>query len=138
MASKIRQVDYFYTTVPDKPGEGVRVLAGLRDAGVNLVVFSGFPEGRKGQLDFVPSSGPAFVKAAKALGLSLSKPKSGFLIQGKDHPGAVAEVMQKLAAARINVVSVQAVCSGEGRFGGILWVRPEDVRKAAKALGIAR
>ncbi len=45
--------------------------------------------------------------------------------------------MEKLAAAKINVVSMQAICSGEGRFGGILWVGAADVRKAAKALGIA-
>ncbi len=138
MASQIQQVDYFYTMVPDKAGEGARVLAGLRDAGVNLLVFSGFPEGRKGQLDFVPSDAPAFVKAAKSLGLSVSKRKSGFLFQGEDQPGAAAEIMQKLAAAKINVVSMQAICSGEGRFGGILWVDSADVRKAAKALGIVK
>ncbi len=138
MASQIRQVEYFYTMVPDKPGEGARVLAGLRDAGVNLVVFSGFPEGRKGQLDFVPTDAPAFVKAAKGLGLSVSKRKSGFLVQGDDQPGAAADIMEKLGAAKINVVSMQAICSGEGRFGAVLWVKSTDVRKAAKALGIAK
>jgi hypothetical protein len=137
MASEIRQVDYYYTMVPDKPGEGARVLAGLRDAGVNLVVFSGFPEGRKGQLDFVPSDVPTFVSAAKKLGLSLSRKKTGFLIQGADQPGVVAEFMQKLGTAKVNVVSTQAICSGEGRFGAILFVKPQDVRKAAKALGVA-
>jgi len=29
MADQIRRVDYFYVDVPDKPGEGVRVLAAL-------------------------------------------------------------------------------------------------------------
>ncbi len=138
MASQIRQVDYFYTMVPDKPGEGARVLAGLREAGVNLEVFSGFPEGRKGQLDFVPSDAQAFVKAGKKLGLSLSKKKTGFLIQGEDQPGAAAAVMEKLGAAGINVVSMQAICSGEGRFGAVLWVNSADVRRAAKALGVVK
>jgi hypothetical protein len=136
MASEIRQVDYYYTMVPDKPGEGGRVLTGLRDAGVNLVVFSGFPEGRKGQLDFVPIDTPTFVSAAKKLGLSLSRKKTGFLVQGVDQPGVVAEFMQKLGAAKVNVVSAQAICSGEGRFGAILFVKSQDVRKAAKALGV--
>ena len=137
MASQIRQVDYYYTLVPDKPGEAARVLSALRDAGVDLLVFSGFPEGRKGQLDFVPTDVPAFVAAARKLGLALSKKKRGFLVQGDDQPGAVADIMEKLGAAGVNVVSMQAASSGEGHFGAILWVNPPDVRKAAKALGIA-
>ena len=135
MSNEIRQVDYYYTMVPDKPGQGARVLAALRDAGVNLMVFSGFPEARKGQLDFVPFDAAAFVKAARTLGLSLSKKKSGFLVQGDDQLGAAAELMEKLAAANINVVSMQAICAGAGRFGAILFVKSAEVRRAAKALG---
>lgn len=137
MASEICKVDYYYTMVSDKPGEAARVLAGLRDAGISLEAFCGFPEGRKGQLDFVPSDPAAFVKEAKKQGLALSRKKTGFLIQGDDYTGAAAEFMERLAAAKINVVSIQAISSGTGRFGAMLWVKPADVRKAAKALGIA-
>jgi hypothetical protein len=134
VAEEIRQVDYFYVMVPDKPGRAAGILAGLREAGVNLVGFSGFPKGRKGQLDFIASDPAAFAKAAKNLGLSLSKKKSGFLIQGEDRPGAVAEVLSKLASAKINVTSMQAVSAGAGRYGGLLWVKGKDVKKAAKLL----
>jgi hypothetical protein len=137
MANEIRQVDYYYTMIPDKPGEAAHVLAGLRDAGINLVAFSGFPEGRKGQLDFVPSDPAACVQAAKKLGLSLSKKRTAFLVQGDDQPGAAAEFMEKLGAAKINVVSMQGISSGAGRFGAILWVKSADVKKTAKVLGVA-
>ena len=61
---------------------------------------SAFPHGaRRSQLDLIPEDGGAFAKAAKAAGLKLSKKKSGFLIQGEDRPGAVAEVAEKLAQA---------------------------------------
>jgi len=33
----IRRIDYYYVTVPDKPGEVARVLAAVRGAGVNLL-----------------------------------------------------------------------------------------------------
>jgi hypothetical protein len=32
---------------------------------------------------------------------------------------------------------VQVFCAGSGRYGGMLWVKPPDMRKAAKALGAA-
>ena len=61
----------------------------------------------------------------------------GFLIQGEDRTGAVAEVVKRLAEADVNVTSVQVFCAGSGRYGGMLWVKAPDLRKAAKALGIA-
>jgi len=137
MADEIRSVDYFYAIIPDKPGKAAEILQGLRDAGVNLLAFSGFPKGKKGQLDFIPSDSTAFTAAVKKMKLDVSKKKSGFLIQGEDHPGAVAKVMGKLGAAKINVISMQAVCAGAGRYGALLWVKPRDLKNAAKALGVA-
>ena len=137
MPDDIRQIDYYYMSVPDKPGEGARILAALHDAGVNLVGVSAFPHGaRRSQLDLIPEDGAAFVKAARSAKLKLSAKKSGFLIQGEDRPGAVADLVKRLAEANINVTSVQVFCAGSGRYGGMLWVKAPDRRKAAKALGI--
>jgi hypothetical protein len=135
MGEMIRNVEYFYTEVPDKPGEGARILDALRDYGINLLAFTGFPKGRRAQLDFVPEDSEMFKSAADRIGLKLKKKKLGFLIQGEDRVGAVADIMRKLAAAKVNVTAVDAVCAGQGRYGAILWVKSRDVAKAAKALG---
>jgi hypothetical protein len=138
MADEIRRIDYYYVNVPDKPGEAACILTALHQAGVNLVGFSGFPHGaRRAQLDFVPEDSAAFTKAARSAGLKPSKKKSGFLIQGEDRPGVMAEVFGKLAQAKINMTSVQVFSAGSGRYGGMLWVKSPDLRKAAKALGAA-
>jgi hypothetical protein len=136
MTDHVTQVDYYYTMVPDKPGGGARILGALRDAGVNLLAFSGFPEGRRAQLDFVPTDGAAFLAAAKAAKIKLSRPKTAFLISGDDRPGAMAAIHAKLAAAKINITAADAVCAGAGRYGAILWVKPRDVKKAAAVLGV--
>ena len=135
MAEETRVVDYFYVETPDRPGEGARILNELQQAGVNLLAFSGFPKGRRAQLDFVPASAGAFRAAAKNAKLKLVGPKKAFLIQGDDRVGALAEILQKLADANINVTATDAVCAGADRFGVILWVKPRDVKKAAKTLG---
>ncbi len=135
MAEKICKVDYFYMISPNKPGEGARILAALQDAGVNLLAFSGFPHGRKAQIDFVPEDSAKFKAAAKKAGFQLSSKKTGFLVQGEDRPGAVARIMAKLAGLKINVTAIDAVAAGNGRYGAILWVKAADVRKAGKALG---
>ncbi len=136
MADTIRVADYYYTMVPDKPGEGARLLGLLRDARVNLLAFSGFPSQRKSQVDFVPVDPVAFVAAAKAAKLKLKGPKKTFLVEGDDRPGALADLLGKLAAAKVNVTAVDGVCAGMGRYGAILWVKPRDLKKAAAALGV--
>jgi hypothetical protein len=135
MAETVRKVEYFYIETPNKPGVGARALAALCDAGVDLLAFSGFPHGRRAQIDFIPKDSAVFKAAAKKAGLKLSARKTGFLIQGEDRPGAIANIMGKLAEIKVNVTAMDAVCAGEGRYGAILWVKSADVSKAAKALG---
>ncbi len=135
MADTVRKVVYFKMSVPDKAGEGARVLGALRDAGVNLLAFSGFPRGRRAQLDLVPEDETGFRDAAKRAKLALAGKKTGFLVQGEDRVGAVAEDVEKLAAARISITAVDALSAGENRFGAIFWVQSKDVAKAAKAIG---
>ncbi len=137
MADAIRIIDYYYVTVPDKPGEVARVLGALGGAEINLLSVSAFPHGaRKSQVDLIPEHSGALAQAAKSARLKLSKKKSGFLIQGEDRPGAVGDVAGKLAQAKINITSVQAFCAGAGRYGGMLWVKAKDLQRASKALGL--
>ncbi|HEY6208853.1 MAG TPA: hypothetical protein VIW28_07330 [Gemmatimonadales bacterium] len=135
MADMIRKVSYYYTTTSDKPGEGSRLLEVLRTAGVNLTAVHAFPSARKTQVDFVPSDESALTAAAKAAKIKLSKPKTAFLIEGEDRVGALAGLLGKLGAAKINVTAISAVCAGMGRYGAIFWVKPRDVTKAAATLG---
>ena len=137
MSDIIRKVDYFYIKAANKPGEGARVLRALQDEGINLLAFSGFPQGQKAQIDFIPEDPVAFQAAAKRAGLKLSVTKNGFLVQGEDRPGAVAEIMGKLANAKINVTAIDAVSAGGGRYGAILWVKPKDIAAATRALGVS-
>lgn len=131
----IRKVDYFAMDVSQKVGEGARVLNSMRAAGINLLAFTGFPNGRKAQIDFIPEDPIAFLAAAKRARLRIRTRKTGFVVQGDDRAGAVAGLMSRLAQAKINVTAIDAVCAGQGRYGAIFWVKPRDVKKAAAALG---
>jgi hypothetical protein len=135
MADTFRLVEYFYITLPNKPGEGARALHTLKEAGVNLLAFSGFPQGRRAQLDVVPADPAAFKRAAKQAKWKVVGPKRGFLVQGNDRVGAVAELLERLAAAKINVTAIDAVSVEDRRYGAIFWVAPKDVKKTAALVG---
>jgi len=137
MTETARLVDYYYIETPDKPGEAARILDQLRHSGVFLLAFSGFPKGRRAQLDFVPANAPAFNAAARKAGWKTVGPKKCFLVYGEDRIGVVADLLATLAEKKINATATQAIMAGADRFGMILWVNPKDVKKAAKALGAA-
>ena len=136
MADKVRRIVYYYTSVPDTPGEACRVLGILKEAGINLLAFTAFPaEASRSQVDLIPEDPAALVAVCRKAGVPLSDGKAGFLIDGADRAGAVAESLLRLADAGINVTAVDAVCAGAGRYGALLWVKPASVEAAARALG---
>lgn len=136
MADKVRRVEYYYATVPDKPGEGLKTLSALKNAGVLLLAVHAFPTGGgKSQLNLIPEDARKFKQAAQTAGVTLTGPKSAFLITGDDRVGAAAEHAKKLADAKINITAVTAIGAGSGRYGMIVWVAPSDYEKTATVLG---
>ena len=136
MADRVKKINYCYIKVPNRAGQGDKVLGQLRDGGVNLLAYSGFPAGAgKAQLDFVPDNMAAFRGVARKNGWRISKVKKGFLITGGDRLGAAHRHISKLAAAKINITAADAVAAGKGRYGMILWVNPNQYNRAARVLG---
>jgi hypothetical protein len=135
MPTTIRKVDYAYVTVASKPGEAARVLEALRDAKVNLLAFSGFPQGRnKAQIDVVTDDIDGLQAVAKRQKWKLSRTKRAFLAQGTDEVGAAVPPLAKFAGAKINVIAADVIAAGEGRFGMLFWVDSRDYSRAAKLL----
>ncbi len=135
MAYKVRKVNYCYVKMSTRAGQGIKVLNALRDAGINLLAFSGFPiKGGKSQIDLVSDNIAGIQKVAKANDWRLSKTKKGFLVQGSDEIGAVQKVLNRLAEKKISVIAADAVAAGKGRYGMIMWVNPKNYNRAARAL----
>jgi prephenate dehydratase len=131
---RVRKVDYFAMHVPNRAGAAASLLQALRRQGVNLLGFTGFPDGRRAQVDFIPANTAQFMRAAKKIGLRPGRKKTGFLVRGRDRAGALGAVMDRLARAHINVTAVDGVSAGHGNFGALLWVRAKDVKRAARTL----
>ena len=135
MAETVQQAPCFYVEVPDQAGQGATILSGLKEAGINLLAFTGFPiGGGKAQFNFVPENVDAFRNAASNLGLSLKEGKSALLIEGDERIGAAADTLVKLADEGISLIASHAVTAGAGRYGMILWVDSADYDKASTAL----
>ena len=137
MAVRIRRVDYFYTTVRDRPGEAYRLLEQLAALGLNLLAFTAVPVGPlHTQLALFPEDSGRMASMAQRAGMTLDGPYSAFLVQGDDELGALAGIHQQLYQADVNVYASSGVTDGEGSFGYLMYVRPDDYDRACRALGV--
>jgi prephenate dehydratase len=130
----VRKASYYSMKVPQRPGAGAQLLAALKAAKVNLLAFTGFPASGGAQVDFIPKDNARFMQAARKAKLKVSGRKTVFLAQGEDRVGALTQVLGRLAKAKINVVSLQAVTAGKGRYGAMFWVKAKDVGRASRVL----
>lgn len=135
MASTVKEVEYFYALVADRPGEARKLLEFLSEKTVNLLALTAFPLGDgKSQIDLIPAEPESLKRAANDAGVELVGPKKAFLIQGTDQIGALYHYHLKLFNAGINIYACNGVVDGTGRFGYVIWVDPADYADASKAL----
>ena len=136
MKDQVLCVDYFVMNIDDRPGTGAELWKQLAKQGVNLLATHAFPSGPgKTQVDLVPENPDTFRKAASKLGLTVTGPKLAFLVHGADKPGAVGEIVDRLAQKQINIRASSGLTAGGNRYGLIIWVAPADVEAATRALG---
>lgn len=135
MSSSVKEVEYYYSVVADKPGEARKLLEFLSERKVNLLALTAFPsdEGQS-QIDFIPADPESLKNAAIDAQIPLIGPKKAFLIQGEDQIGALYDYHLKLSNAGINIHAANGAVDGTGRFGYVIWVNPKDYDMAAKAL----
>ena len=137
MGVRICRVNYYYTTVKDRPGEAYRLLSKLAAEDVNLLAFNAVPTGPDiTQLVLFPENVERLARVAESAHLTLTGPNRAFLIQGDDQLGALVEIHRKLFDAKLNVYASNGVTDGRGGYGYIVYVRPEDYEEAAQILQI--
>lgn len=137
MSANIQMVNYFYMTVPDKPGAACHVLFQLAAANVNLLAFSAVPIGPENtQLVLFPESVESLARGAEKAGFVLSGPNRALLIQGDDKLGALVEIHEKLSEAGINVYASTGVADGRGGFGYVMYVKGDQFDEATRVLGL--
>ena len=137
MACSISKVEYFRTTIKDRPGEAYKFLSQLALLRINLLAFSATPISTTDtQLTFFPEN-PKFMKnEASRAGLHMEGPNPALLVQCDDRLGALADIHLRIYEADVNVKSAGGVTDGRGAFGYVIYVKSEDFDRAAAALGI--
>jgi len=138
MAHKIRRIDYYYTQVRDEPGEAYRLLSILAQLGINLIAFTVIPIGKgSAQLTLFPEDRLTLETKAGQAGLKLDGPYPAILVRGDDELGALTEIHERLYHAGVNIFASNGITDGSGSYCYLVYVRPEEYKKASEALEIS-
>lgn len=137
MACTISRVEYFHTTIKDRPGEAYKFLSQLARLKIKLLAFTATPiSPTDTQLTIFPEQPKIMKNEAVRAGLYLEGGHSALLVHGDNELEALAEIHRKIYEADVNVYSASGVTDSRGAFGYVIYVKSEDFEKAAEALGI--
>ncbi len=124
MAEWTRLAD-FWINLPDRPGELARLAARLREADVNLLGLWGYgAENGHARFYCVPESAEQFRNFARSAELPVRESVT-FYLNAADNGGMLVQTLEKIAAAGINLLAIQAVAI-KGEFGCFLWTDQEQ------------
>ncbi len=132
----ISKATYFKASLEDKPGALLNIVQELKAKNIGLCGLWGYAtHDGKGELYALPKDASKLKRLWKTKRI-LMEEGTCFWITGADRTGALVKHLEALAKAGVNLTATDAVGIG-GKFASIIWVKPKDVKKAAKALGVS-
>jgi hypothetical protein len=135
MAITVRAVEYFYTRVPNDPGQAYELLAELASEDINVLAFSAVPFGPNHvELTIFPEDAGKFKALAVRARWAVTGPQHAILIQGDDRLGAIAEIQKKLQDANVRTYASTGVTDGRGGYGYVIYTKEGDHLRAEQAL----
>ena len=120
-------------SLQSKPGVLAQVGSTLARAGVNITaICAGEAAGGRGKIRLLVDNPASAIEALKGAKLRVSE-EEALSLTLDNRPGALAEVAEKLARARVNVKCAYATTGGSGPAQVVLTV--SNLAKAQAALG---
>ena len=131
--ARAQRVRYFKTQIDNKPGTLLKVMQQLKSKNLALCGLWGFAANESAADLYVVPKNPAKLRELwKAAGI-LQEEGVGFWLKGVHRTGDLNKSLEDLSKAGVNIESVDAISVGK-QFGSFVWVNPNDIDKAAKAL----
>ena len=135
MALELLQLECYNVTVEDRTTHAAALISTIASAGVDFHAFKAIPvEPNRTRFTFLAKDSSKLADGAKKSGLDLDGPYSAILIKGDEKAGALAGIYKKLSQAGIQVGEAYGIADIHAGYGVILYLEPEDCRKAMAVL----
>jgi hypothetical protein len=133
----VEPAEVWASSMNDEPGALANKLSGLAEAGADLdfVIARRSPEKPgTGVLFVTPLRGDREVRAATALGFSVSSHLHSLRVEGRNEGGIAAKLAQKIADSHINLRGLSAAVIGTRFVAHFAFDTAESAQKASALL----
>jgi hypothetical protein len=127
------KVTQIVVTLQNKPGTAAQLCSTLRDVGVNISALDAAAIAGRGKVRLLVDNPDKAKDALKAAKIRFSE-EEAIAIELDNRPGALGDIAQKLAQAKINIKYAYAT-SAEGSAKTTVILAVPDVAKALGVLG---
>ncbi|MFH1263330.1 MAG: hypothetical protein V1495_07820 [Pseudomonadota bacterium] len=132
-ATTSKNIKTFMIDLTNKPGEIARVLGQFRETKTNLIGTWLWSEAMTSHAIIVGDNPEKTENIFKQAG-SRYVARDACWVDTTDQPGAVHDILKKVAEAGVNIESMMAGATG-GRCFTVVWAHPGQHEKLCKALG---
>jgi len=133
MDGRWTSMTFFALTLPNRPGELAHFAAQLRDAGINLIgLWCDEPGVDETRISCVPESPELFRQFFAGVKMPIEEGTT-FYMTGPDEQGALVPTLQRIAAAGINIESIETIAAGN-RYGCFIWCDQSQLGALAAVL----
>lgn len=132
---EIHPETYFSIYTKNEPGKLAKIMATLVEGGIDLSGLWGSGESHgNARVVAVPHDHTKFRQVAADAGWRITEGIC-FRLEGQDSPGALVEVLNKIAEEKLNIVALDAI-SVDDHFGCYLWGSEADQVTLSQVLGL--
>ena len=128
----VKTVEWMEWTAPNRPGMLLKYATEFKKRKINLDAFGCGVSGGRGIIA-ASAKRPGQLKAALRAMKVKPRLSRSFYVSGKDKAGALVNVLNKLAKARINIDCAKAIAA-QGKFGSLIWVKGSKFGQAKRLL----
>jgi hypothetical protein len=117
--------------VENTPGALARVATAISDAGVNIAAATCVGPGERAELHILVPHAEAVKHALAISHVAVTRERQVVVVDVEDHPGVLADLARKVAAAGVNLDLIYVATQNRIVFGA------DDLPALRAALGIA-
>ena len=131
----VKRLDYLGVAIEGDANEAADVLSRVCARGVGLTAFFLAPNGDgRMRVDFASRNQDTLARILVDLRLGAATCRTAFSIRAESGPCSALQALDRLRQDGIQVLGAQAASDDAGGSSAVVWVDPQDARRAAEVL----
>ena len=131
----VKRLEFLGVAIEGDANDAAEVLSRVCAGGIRLTAFSLSPDGDgRMRVDIAARNQDDLARKLQALRLGTTTRRTAFSIRAESGACSALDALERLRHDGVRVLGAQAASDDAGGSSAVVWVDPEDARRAAEVL----